>query len=193
LRPAAPLDADFIKRKGQVGLDSTMFSDAQQIELNRRRAVLLTQRAISLSSNIDKVRSRLDSGEFAVVTPEEALAMVSDDSSSSSTSLRASTSSNRPSDPSRAPALLSLRQSAAFVRDTIDMTCLEVIAVGIKERTIAIEFSPMAEDARAPAAPNVVTPAGQTGGAWPSGFCDANAAAHQVGTPTIPHKAPPPP
>jgi hypothetical protein len=179
LRPAAPLDADFIKRKGQVGLDSTMFSDAQQIELNRRRAVLLTQRAISLSSNIDKVRSRLDSGEFAVMTPEEALAMVSDDSSSSSTSSRASTSSNRPSDSSRAPALLSLR--------------LEVIAVGIKERTIAIEFPPMAEDARAPAAPNVVTPAGQTVGAWPSGFCDANAAAHQVGTPIIPHKAPPPP
>ena len=25
------------------------------------------------------------------------------------------------------------------------------------------------------------------------GFCDANAAAHQVGTPRVPHKAPPPP
>ena len=170
-----------------------MLSDAQQIELNRRRAVLLTQRASSMQSNIDKIQSRLRSSEFAVVSPEEALAMVSDDSSSSSTSSRASTSSSRPSDPSRAPALLSLRQSAAFVRDAIDMTCLEVIAVGIKERTIAIEFSPMAEDARAPAAPNVVTPAGQTVGAWPSSFCDANAAAHQAGTPTIPHKAPPPP
>ena len=97
--------------------------------------------------------------------------MVRDDASSSSSS------SSRVSDPSYAPELPTIRASAAHVAYAIDQGgCMEVIAIGLRAGTLEIQFPDRPEP------PEVE-----------DGFCDANAAAHQVGTPNVPHKAPPPP
>ena len=67
--------------------------------------------------------------------------------------------------------------SAAHVARAIDVGgCMEVIAIGLRTGTIEIHFPDRPEP------PEIE-----------DGFCDANAAAHQVGTPRVPHKAPPPP
>ena len=66
--------------------------------------------------------------------------------------------------------------SAAHVAYAIDMGgCMEVIAIGLRTGAIEINF--------------------QTGRSRRTVVetADANAAAHQVGTPRVPHKAPPPP
>ena len=144
-----------------------------QIAQNRRRAQALARRASEMRGNLDKIRSRMsDSGiEYVVCSPEEALAMVRDDASSSSSS------SSRVSDPSNAPELPTIRASAAHVAYAIDQGgCMEVIAIGLRAGTLEIQFPDRPEP------PEVE-----------DGFCDANAAAHQVGTPNVPHKAPPPP
>ena len=62
--------------------------DAQNIAQNRRRAQLLARRASEMRSNLEKMRSRMDESgiEYVVCSPEEALAMVRDDASSSSSS-----------------------------------------------------------------------------------------------------------
>ena len=150
--------------------------DAYQLAQNRRRAQLLARRASEMRYNLEKMRSRMDESglEYVVCSPEEALAMVRDDASSSSSS-----SSSRVSDPSNAPELPTIRASAAHVAYAIDMGgCMEVIAIGLRTGTIEIQF------------PNTRPDPGLE---VEDGFCDANAAAHQVGTPNVPHKAPPPP
>ena len=147
-----------------------------QIAQNRRRAQALARRASEMRSNLDKIRSRMsDSGvEYVVCSPEEALAMVRDDASSSSSS-----TSSRVSDACNAPELPTIRASAAHVAYAIDQGgCMEVIAIGLRTGTIEIQF------------PNTRPDPGLE---VEDGFCDANAAAHQVGTPRVPHKAPPPP
>ena len=147
--------------------------DAQKIAQNRRRAQLLARRASEMRSNLERMRSRMDESgiEYVVCSPEEALAMVRDDASS------ASSTSSRVSDPSNAPELPTIRASAAHVAYAIDQGgCMEVIAIGLRTGTIEIQFPDRPEP------PEVE-----------DGFCDANAAAHQVGTPKVPHKAPPPP
>ena len=102
--------------------------------------------------------------------------MVRDDASSSSST---SSRSSRISDASNAPELPTIRASAAHVAYAIDMGgCMEVIAIGLRTGTIEIQF------------PNTRPDPGLE---VEDGFCDANAAAHQVGTPNVPHKAPPPP
>ena len=53
---------------------------------------------------------------------------------------------------------------------------MEVIAIGLRAGTLEIQFPDRPEP------PEVE-----------DGFCDASAAAHQIGTPDVPHKAPPPP
>ena len=98
--------------------------------------------------------------------------MVRDDASSSSST------SSRVSNPSNAPELPTIRASAAHVAYAIDMGgCMEVIAIGLRTGTIEIQF------------PNTRPDPGLE---VEDGFCDANAAAHQVGTPNVPHKAPHP-
>jgi len=147
-----------------------------QIAQNRRRAQALAERASAMRGNLDKIRSRMsESGiEYVACSPEEALAMVRDDASSSSST------SSRVSDPSNAPELPTIRASAAHVAYAIDMGgCMEVIAIGLRTGTIEIHFPDRPEP---PDRLHVE-----------DGFCDANAAAHQVGTPRVPHKAPPPP
>ena len=149
--------------------------DAQKIAQNRRRAQVLAKRASEMRSNLEKMRSRMDESgiEYVVCSPEEALAMVRDDASSSSSS------SSRVSDPSNAPELPTIRASAAHVAYAIDQGgCMEVIAIGLRAGTLEIQF------------PNTRPDPGLD---VEDGFCDANAAAHQVGTPNVPHKAPPPP
>ena len=149
--------------------------DAHTIAQNRRRAQVLARRASEMRSNLEKMRSRMDESgiEYVVCSPEEALAMVRDDASSSSST------SSRVSDPSNAPELPTIRASAAHVAYAIDMGgCMEVIAIGLRTGTIEIQF------------PNTRPDPGLE---VEDGFCDANAAAHQVGTPRVPHKAPPPP
>ena len=149
--------------------------DAHKIAQNRRRAQALAERASTMRSNLDKLRSRMsDSGiEYVVCSPEEALAMVRDDASS------ASSTSSRVSDPSNAPELPTIRASAAHVAYAIDQGgCMEIIAIGLRAGTLEIQF------------PNTRPDPGLE---VEDGFCDANAAAHQVGTPNVPHKAPPPP
>ena len=150
--------------------------DAYQLAQNRRRAQLLARRASEMRSNLEKMRSRMDESgiEYVVCSPEEALAMVRDDASS------ASSTSSRVSDPSNAPELPTIRASAAHVARAIDVGgCMEVIAIGLRTGTIEIHFPDRPEP---PDRLDVE-----------DGFCDANAAAHQVGTPRVPHKAPPPP
>ena len=150
--------------------------DAHKIAQNRRRAQLLARRASEMRSNLEKMRSRMDESgiEYVVCSPEEALAMVRDDASSSSSS------SSRVSDPSNAPELPTIRASAAHVAYAIDQGgCMEVIAIGLRAGTLEIQFPDRPEP---PSRLHVE-----------DGFCDANAAAHQVGTPNVPHKAPPPP
>ena len=147
--------------------------DAHKIAQNRRRAQLLSRRASEMRSNLDKIRSRMDESgiEYVVCSPEEALAMVRDDASSSSST------SSRVSDPSNAPELPTIRASAAHVAYAIDQGgCMEVIAIGLRTGTLEIQF------------PNTRPDPGLEA---EDGFCDA--AAHQVGTPNVPHKAPPPP
>ena len=56
---------------------------------------------------------------------------------------------------------------------------MEVIAIGLRTGTIEIQFPDRPEP---PDRLDVE-----------DGFCDANASNHQVGTPRVPHKAPPPP
>ena len=149
--------------------------DADRIAQNRRRAQVLARRASEMRSNLDKIRSRMsESGvEYVACSPEEALAMVRDDASSSSSS------SSRVSDACNAPELPTIRASAAHVAYAIDVGgCMEVIAIGLRTGTIEIQF------------PNTRPDPGLD---VEDGFCDANAAAHQVGTPRVPHKAPPPP
>ena len=146
-----------------------------QIAQNRRRAQALARRASEMRGNLDKIRSRKsDSGiEYVVCSPEEALAMVRDDASSSSST------SSRVSDACNAPELPTIRASAAHVARAIDVGgCMEVIAIGLRTGTIEIQF------------PNTRPDPGLE---VEDGFCDANAAANQVGTPRVPHKAPPPP
>ena len=141
-----------------------------QIAQNRRRAQALAERASAMRGNLDKIRSRMsESGiEYVACSPEEALAMVRDDASSSS-------SSSRVSDACNAPELPTIRASAAHVAYAIDQGgCMEVIAIGLRAGTLEIQFPDRPEPPE-------------------DGFCDANAAAHQVGTPRVPHKAPPPP
>ena len=147
--------------------------DAQKIAQNRRRAQLLARRASEMRSNLEKMRSRMDESgiEYVVCSPEEALAMVRDDASSSSST------SSRVSDPSNAPELPTIRASAAHVAYAIDQGgCMEIIAIGLRAGTLEIQF------------PNTRPDPGLE---VEDGFCDANAAAHQVGTPNVPHKAPP--
>ena len=147
--------------------------DAYQLAQNRRRAQLLARRASEMRSNLEKMRSRMDESgiEYVVCSPEEALAMVRDDASS------ASSTSSRVSDACNAPELPTIRASAAHVAYAIDQGgCMEVIAIGLRAGTLEIQFPDRPEP------PEVE-----------DGFCDANAAAHQVGTPNVPHKAPPPP
>ena len=149
--------------------------DAHRIAQNRRRAQLLARRASEMRSNLEKMRSRMDESgiEYVVCSPEEALAMVRDDASS------ASSTSSRVSDPSNAPELPTMRASAAHVAYAIDQGgCMEIIAIGLRAGTIEIQFPDRPEPDRLHVE---------------DGFCDANAAAHQVGTPRVPHKAPPPP
>ena len=156
-----------------IGADASMM--AHQLAQNRRRAQLLARRASEMRSNLEKMRSRMDESgvEYVVCSPEEALAMVRDDASSSSST------SSRVSDPSNAPELPTIRASAAHVAYAIDQGgCMEVIAIGLRTGTIEIQF------------PNTRPDPGLE---VEDGFCDANAAAHQVGTPRVPHKAPPPP
>ena len=144
-----------------------------QIDQTRRRAQALAERASEMRSNLEKMRSRMsESGvEYVACSPEEALAMVRDDASSSSSS------SSRVSDACNAPELPTIRASAAHVAYAIDQGgCMEVIAIGLRTGTIEIQFPDRPEPPEVEA-----------------GFCDANAAAHQVGTPNVPHKAPPPP
>ena len=98
--------------------------DAHQIAQNRRRAQALAERASEMRSNLEKMRSRMsESGlEYVACSPEEALAMVRDDASSSSST------SSRVSDPSNAPELPTIRASAAHVAYAIDMGgCMEVM------------------------------------------------------------------
>ena len=152
--------------------------DAHTIAQNRRRAQALAERASAMRGNLDKIRSRMsESGvEYVACSPEEALAMVRDDASSSSST---SSGSTRVSDACNAPELPTIRASAAHVAYAIDMGgCMEVIAIGLRTGTIEIQF------------PNTRPDPGLE---VEDGFCDANAAAHQVGTPNVPHKAPPPP
>ena len=149
--------------------------DAYQLAQNRRRAQLLARRASEMRSNLEKMRSRMDESgiEYVVCSPEEALAMVRDDASSSSST------SSRVSDACNAPELPTIRASAAHVAYAIDQGgCMEVIAIGLRAGTLEIQF------------PNTRPDPGLE---VEDGFCDANAAAHQVGTPDVPHKAPPPP
>ena len=153
--------------------------NAHQIAQNRRRAQALARRASEMRSNLDKIRSRMsESGvEYVACSPEEALAMVRDDASSSSST---SSRSSRLSDACNAPELPTIRASAAHVARAIDVGgCMEVIAIGLRTGTIEIHFPDRPEP---PDRLDVE-----------DGFCDANAAAHQVGTPRVPHKAPPPP
>ena len=108
-----------------------------QIAQNRRRAQVLARRASEMRSNLDKIRSRMsESGvEYVACSPEEALAMVRDDASSSSST------SSRVSDPSNAPELPTIRASAAHVAYAIDQGgCMEVIAIGLRTGTIEIHF-----------------------------------------------------
>ena len=100
--------------------------------------------------------------------------MVRDDASSSSSS------SSRVSDACNAPELPTIRASAAHVAYAIDIGgCMEVIAIGLRTGTIEIQFPDRPEP--------------PDGLHVEDGFCDTNAAAHQAGTPNVPHKAPPPP
>ena len=167
--------------------------DAHQLAQNRRRAQALAERASSMRSNLEKMRSRMsESGiEYVVCSPEEALAMVRDDASSSSSS------SSRVSDACNAPELPTIRASAAHVAYAIDMGgCMEVIAIGLRTGTIEIQFPEPASDAGhavPESRPRRHRGAPGDDDEWPGGFCDANASNHQVGTPRVPHKAPPPP
>ncbi len=171
-----PAPAESLKLLGGrvvISADATMMD--HQINQNRRRAQALAERASAMRGNLDKIRSRMsESGiEYVACSPEEALAMVRDDASSSSST------SSRVSDPSNAPELPTIRASAAHVAYAIDQGgCMEVIAIGLRTGTIEIQF------------PNTRPDPGLH---VEDGFCDANAAAHQVGTPRVPHKAPPPP
>ena len=164
--------------------------NAHKIAQNRRRAQLLARRASEMRSNLEKMRSRMDESgiEYVVCSPEEALAMVRDDASSSSSS------SSRVSDPSNAPELPTIRASAAHVAYAIDQGgCMEVIAIGLRTGTLEIQFPEPASDAVPESQPRRHRGAPGDDDEWPGGFCDANASNHQVGTPNVPHRAPPPP